>query len=311
MNGRIGGVLFEQAAEDFSGKLGLARSNEGGAPSQKQSRIVRRRLEKWLEHFRGFHKIVSHEIAKAEKLADKLVIGMSRQLPFQGKDGFGIKLSAISGEAPIAVEAWEGGFPGGSLLEEFGGFGKLRVFRAHDPEVIVRAGEDLGDERAILLCGLRFRCLQNLGRLPASGGIPWHASLYHRFCSLVFVGCAGFQESGDALGRATVSAAGGGLFVENMLRIVSEFGFAITLGIRERFLGFLEAAETTKILAKQVVGPADIALHFFGMLHQAEVLFQRLDREGKSNGFGVGFSEIEVRSSLSGIQANRVPESNF
>ncbi len=63
MNGRIGGVLFEQAAEDFSGKLGLARSNEGRAPGKKQTRIVRRGLEKWLEHFRSLHKIIGQEIA--------------------------------------------------------------------------------------------------------------------------------------------------------------------------------------------------------------------------------------------------------
>ncbi len=89
------------------------------------------------------------------------------------------------------------------------------------------------------------------------------------------------------------------------------FAFAITLRIRERFFGFLGAADTTKILAKQVVGPADIALHFFGMLHQTDVLLQGWDREGDAIGFGVGFSEIEVRSSLAGIQAYRVPESHF
>jgi len=55
--------LLEQAAEDSSGKLGLARSNKGRAPGKKQTRIVRRRLEKRLEHFRGLHKIVGQEIA--------------------------------------------------------------------------------------------------------------------------------------------------------------------------------------------------------------------------------------------------------
>jgi len=58
MNGRVGGILFEQAAENLRGLVGLTRSNEGGAPGKKQSRVVRRRLEKRLEHFGGLREIV-------------------------------------------------------------------------------------------------------------------------------------------------------------------------------------------------------------------------------------------------------------
>ncbi len=116
-----------------------------------------------------------------------MIIGMSRQLPLQGRDGFGITFSAIAGKTPVAIDAGKGASPGGSLFEKLGGFGKPRVFRSHDAEVVVRPGEDLGDERAILLCGFRLRCLQNLGRLTGSRGICRHASLHHRFRSLVFV----------------------------------------------------------------------------------------------------------------------------
>src|SRR5579859_4431821 len=106
-----------------------------------------------------------------------MVIGMSRQLPLQGRDSFGIKFSAIAGKTPVAIEAGKGGPPSGSLFEEFGGFNKLRGFREHDAEVVVGSREDLGDERAILLCSFRLR-LRNLGRLPGSGGIRRHASLH-------------------------------------------------------------------------------------------------------------------------------------
>src|SRR5580704_1531862 len=105
-----------------------------------------------------------------------MVIGMSPEMPLQGSDSFGIKFSAIAGKTPVAIEAGKGGPPGGRLFEEFGGFGKLRIFRAHDAEVVVRTGEDLGDERAILLCGFWLRSLRNLGRRLGRGGIRRHAS---------------------------------------------------------------------------------------------------------------------------------------
>src|SRR5882672_7515916 len=47
----IAGVLFEQAAEDFHGRIGLMSANEGRTPGEKQSRIVRRGFKEWTENF--------------------------------------------------------------------------------------------------------------------------------------------------------------------------------------------------------------------------------------------------------------------
>ena len=57
---------------------------------------------------------------------------MGGELAVEGRDRVGIHFGAIGGEAPIAIEAGERRVPGVSLLEEFGGFGELRGFGAHD-----------------------------------------------------------------------------------------------------------------------------------------------------------------------------------
>src|SRR5882724_2845812 len=53
VHGGIAGVLFEQAAEDFHGRIGLMSANEGRTPGEKQSRIVRRGFKEWTENFGG------------------------------------------------------------------------------------------------------------------------------------------------------------------------------------------------------------------------------------------------------------------
>src|ERR1700674_407977 len=140
MNIRIVGVMFEQTAENTSSSFGLTSAHQSSTPCKEQARIVGRVFEKGMENFGGLRKVFRHEIAHSEQLTDKMVIGMNRQLALQGRNSFGIKLGAIAGETPVAVETGKGGIPGGSLFEEFGGIGVLRVFRPHDAEVVVRAG---------------------------------------------------------------------------------------------------------------------------------------------------------------------------
>src|SRR5882724_8644691 len=85
-----------------------------------------------------------------KKLTDKIVAGVGGQLALEGRDSIGIRLGAIAGETPVAVEAGKRGIPSGGLFEKFRGFGKLRVFGAHDADVVVGAGEDFGNEGAVL-----------------------------------------------------------------------------------------------------------------------------------------------------------------
>src|SRR5882757_11523257 len=149
MNAGIAGVLFKKTAEHFHGQNGLASANESGAPSEQQARIVWRRFEKWTEDFRGLGKIFHDEIADSQKLTDKMIIGMSRQLPLQGRNSFGIKLSAIGGKTPVAVETRKGGIPSASLFEEFGGIREIRSLGAHDAQIVVGAGENFRSEGAV------------------------------------------------------------------------------------------------------------------------------------------------------------------
>src|ERR1700687_2239346 len=108
------------------------RANEGRTPGEEQTWIVGRSFKERMKNFGCLRKVFRHEMAHSEELTDKLVIGMSRQLPLQRRNSFGVKLGAIAGETPIAIEAGKGRFPGSSLFEKFGGFGKCRVFRTHD-----------------------------------------------------------------------------------------------------------------------------------------------------------------------------------
>ena len=178
---------------------------------------------------RGLHKVVRQEIAHSQKLANEIVTGGGSELSLQRRDGVGIKLDAIGSEAPIAVESGKIWLPGRGLLEVFGSLFKFGSLGAHDAQVVVGAGENFGDKRAILLGLLRLHGLLKRRRLLDGDGIRRHASLRHRFRSLVFVRSADIEEPGDALGRAAISAVVGGLFVEDVLFIVSEFGFAVTL----------------------------------------------------------------------------------
>src|SRR5438445_12848830 len=125
MDTRVVGVLLDQQAEDLPGLLGRARSNQSRTPRQEQSRVVRRRLEKRLEHFRGLHKIVRQEIAHAEKLADEIVIRRRSKTAFKRRNGFGIKLRAIGSQAPVAVDAGEVRLPSRGPLEIFRGLREL------------------------------------------------------------------------------------------------------------------------------------------------------------------------------------------
>jgi len=141
-------------------------------------------------------------------------------LPLQGRHSFGIMLGAIAGETPVAVEAGRAGFQVAACLKNSAASEKLRGFRAHDAEVVVRAGEDLGKERAILLCSLRFPLLAEPWEASRQRGIRRQASLYHRFRSLVFVRRAGLKSPAMRSARTTVAALGAGLFVEYVLGIV-------------------------------------------------------------------------------------------
>jgi hypothetical protein len=75
-------------------------------------------------------------------------------------------------------------------------------------------------------------------------------ALHHRFGGFLLVAGAGFEKAGDAVGRVAVAVGRDRGLVENVLGIMAEFRFAITLGIDKRFLGFVEAAEAAQVLAK-------------------------------------------------------------
>src|SRR6267143_1272641 len=64
MDGRIAGVLLQQAAKDFRRQAGLMRSNESSSPSEEQAGIIRGLLEKRMKNFRSFAKVLRKKIAE-------------------------------------------------------------------------------------------------------------------------------------------------------------------------------------------------------------------------------------------------------
>jgi len=100
------------------------------------------------------------------------------------------------------------------------------------------------------------------------------AALHHRFRGFLLVMCAGFEQAGDAIGSVAIAVGGGRGLVENVLGVIAKLCFAIALGICERFLGFLQAAETAQILAKQVIGAADVARNLLGVVHKTDIFFE-------------------------------------
>src|ERR1700722_15882509 len=154
VNAGIAGVLFKKAAKNFHGQTGLASANKSGAPSEEQARIVGRSFEKRTEDFRGLRKVFRDEIADSEKLTDLMIIRISRQLPLQGRNSFGIKLGAISGKTPVAVETGKVGIPSARLFEELGGIRKIRSLGAHGAEIVLGAGQNFRREGAVFFRGL-------------------------------------------------------------------------------------------------------------------------------------------------------------
>jgi hypothetical protein len=72
-------------------------------------------------------------------------------------------------------------------------------------------------------------------------------------------------------------------------------------------LGFFHAAETAQVLAKQIIGAADVAGDLLGIRNEADVFLESLDSQGEALGFGEDFSEIEIgerfaRTETSGMQ---------
>src|ERR1700687_542897 len=120
MNIGIVGVLLEQSAEDLHGRIRVMNANKSGAPSEKQTRIVRRGFEEWMENFGGLGKVSRQIVRHSKKLADNIVVGMSGQLAFERRQGIGIQLGAIAGQAPVAVEAGEIRLPVSRLFEKLG-----------------------------------------------------------------------------------------------------------------------------------------------------------------------------------------------
>src|SRR5258708_1329601 len=121
VNAGIAGVLFKKTAENLRSQSGLASAKKGGAPGEEQARIVRRSFEKWTEDFRGLGKIFRDEIADPEKLTDKMIAGMSHQLPLQGRNSVGIEFGAITGKTPVAAKTARVGIPATRLFEKCAG----------------------------------------------------------------------------------------------------------------------------------------------------------------------------------------------
>src|ERR1700687_1320321 len=86
-----------------------------------------------------------------------------------------------------------------------------------------------------------------------------------------------FKQPRNAIGSVAIPIRGARGLVENVLHVVTEVRLAIALGIRQGFLGFRQATETPEVLTKQVVRSADIPLSIFGVVHQADVSFERFD----------------------------------
>src|SRR5467141_2181437 len=293
VNRGVARVLLQQPAENVCGNLGLPRSNECRTPSEEQPRIVRGALEKWMQNLGGFLKVVRRKITEPEKLANEGIVGSRGEPALQRRYGLGIKLGAIAGKTPIAVEAGEPGLPRGSLLEVSRGIREIGSFGAHDAKIIIGAGEDFRRERAVFFRGLGFRgWLRRRRRL--SRRILLDAALHHRFRGFLLIVGAGFEQAGDAIGSVAIAVGNGRGLVENVLGVIAELRFAIALRIRERFLGFLQAAETAQILAKQVIGAADVARNLLGVVHKTDIFFEGFDGLGETLRFVVRFAEIEI-----------------
>src|SRR5580692_5471312 len=133
VNAGIAGVLFKKTAENFHGLTRLASANKSGAPSEEQARIVGRSLEKRTEDFSGLRKVFRDEIADSEKLTDKMIIGISRQLPLQGRNSFGIKLGAIRGRPQLRSRPGRAGFQAPACLKSSAASAKFEALARMTP----------------------------------------------------------------------------------------------------------------------------------------------------------------------------------
>src|SRR6266567_1996515 len=242
VNGRIVRVLLQQPTEDSSGNLRLTRSNEGRTPSKEKPRIIRGSLEKWTQNLGRFGRVVSQEITEPEQLADEVVIGGSGKVSLERRNRLGIKLRAVTGQAPVTVKARELGLPRGSLPEITRGINEIGSFGAHHAKVVVGAGENFGDEGAVVARLGSFRSLLGHGsrRQPL---------LYQGPGALLPFGGGCFKHSFDAIGSMAFAIRGGALLIaKNVFLVVFELSLAIFAGVLERFFRFLDAAQAEQVL---------------------------------------------------------------
>ena len=122
---------------------------------------------------------------------------------------------------------------------------------------------------------------------------------------------AGFEKTGDAVGSVAIATGRSGGLVENVLGVIAKFRFAIALGIGERFLGFIEAAEAAKILAQQVIGATHVAWNFPGVGDEMNVLFEGFDGLGETLRFAIDFAKIEISEGFEGTEPASMEESGF
>ena len=82
MNGRVGGVLGQQAFENAGGDFRLAGADERGAPGEEQAGVVWGIFGKRLQDFDGLQIFFGDEITQTEKLANEGVVGMGGERAF-------------------------------------------------------------------------------------------------------------------------------------------------------------------------------------------------------------------------------------
>ena len=122
---------------------------------------------------------------------------------------------------------------------------------------------------------------------------------------------AGFEKTDDAIGSMAIAIGGGGGLVENVLGVIAKFRFAITLGIGERFLGFVEAPEAAQILAKQIIGATHVAWNFPWVGDEVDVLFEGFDGLGEALRLAIDFAKIEISEGFEGTEPAGVEERGF
>jgi len=99
--------------------------------------------------------------------------------------------------------------------------------------------------------------------------------------------------------------------VENVLGVIAELRFAIALRIRERFWASSKRPETAQILAKQVIGAADVTRNFLGVAHETDVIFEGFDGLGETLSFRCTFRRDRDRRMIPRTQALGVQECGF